>query len=441
MKTVIQKAKENKKVVITLGLVFFAALFYNALTPYTTDDFSYMLNFADGTRITNPLQIVPSLWDHYLTINGRVLPHVFVQFLLMFPKWVFNFVNAGVFVLLIWWILNIAEKKKFSSFMFIVVPVALWIYVPAYGQIFLWLTGSANYCWAFLISLLYMKFYIKLLQKPEQVLSDKGIAGLSLFSLFFGAYSEMVSFPVIFICFVIMCVTMYMERSIKRYWKYTIPIVTGAMGYLTLVFSPGAASRATGLSLGTIFKRFIDIFESYYTCTKPLLLMWGILLVIAIYFKVNKKAIVISVSFFMVNFIAMAMLPVASYVVARHYAIPVFYLIVANVVLLQEVRDKGTIGCLPYCIGAYLIVMSLWSLWEGTYDIYDVYRQNSEREAYIYEQVASGEEVITVTMIRPLTKYSCKYDLKDIGIEESSEWPNPEIAKYYGLKMIYGVEP
>lgn len=441
MKPVILKTKENKKVAITLGIMFLVALFYNALTPYTTDDFSYMLNFVDGSRITNPFQIIPSLWDHYLHINGRILPHVFVQFLLIFPKWVFNLVNAGAFVLLIYLMLNIVEKKKFSSFMFIAVAIAFWIYVPAYGQIFLWLTGSANYSWAFLISLLYMKYYINLLLKPEQALDNKGIVGLSVFSFFFGAYSEMVSFPVIFICFLLMCVTMYLERSVKRYWKYVIPIVTGAIGYLTLVLCPGAAARGTGLTLGILFKRFIDIFLSYYTCSKPLLIMWAVLLALAIYFKANKKAIIVSISFFMINFISMAMLPVGKYVVSRHYAVAIFYLIVANVVLLQEIRDKGTIGCIPYCIGAYLIIMSLWSLWEGTYDIYNVYRLNAEREAYIYEQVENGETETTVTMIRPLTKYSCKYDLSDIGPVGASDWPNPEIAKYYGLKMIYGVEP
>ena len=441
MKNVIQVVKENKKAGITLSVMFCIALLYNIFTPYTTDDFSYMLSFADGARITNPLQIFGSLWDHYLTINGRILPHFFVQFLLIFPKWVFNILNAGLFVYLIWLVLSIVEEKKFSMLMFVAVVLAFWIYVPAYGQIFLWLTGSANYFWAFLISLLYMRCYINLMQKPEHCLDNKGIAILSLFSLFFGAYSEMVSFPVIFICFIMMCVTMWQEHNIKKYWKYCIPIMTGAIGYLTLVLSPGAASRDKEITLGRIFKNLIDIFESYYTCVKPLLVIWAVFLMIAVYFKISKKAIIISVCFFMINIISMAMLSVASYVVSRHYAVPVFYLLVAITVLMQEVRDKGSVGCVPYCICAYLVVMSLWSLWEGTYDIYDVYRQNTQREAYIYEQVANGEEVVTVTMIRPLTKYSCKYELSDIGPVEASIWPNPEIARYYGLKMIYGVEP
>ena len=433
--------KQNKKVWILLGGMFFVAFLYNMFTPYTTDDFCYMLNFANGTRITNPLQIFESLWDHYLTIHGRIMPHFLIQLILMFPKWVFNFFNAGVFVALIWLMLGLGGKKKCSVLIFLAVAVGLWIYTPAYGQIFLWLTGSINYCWAFFFSLLYMKVYIKLYQMPEKRMTTKKLIGFSIASLFFGAYSELISFPVVFLCFVLVCLVMFEKKSIKKYWTYVIPVITAAMGYLTMLLSPAESSRQAELSLGFIFKNFIQIFESYYTCAKPLLFMWAILLTIAIYMKAEKKVLVISGSCFAISLISMSMLSIAGYVVSRHFAIPIFYLITAVVVIMQEIRDKGTIGCVPYCICAYLLVAGIWSLWEGTYDIYDVYRQNTSREAYLYEQVEKGEEVVTVTMIRPLTKYSCKYELSDIGPVERSDWPNPEIAKYYGLKMIYGVEP
>ncbi len=441
MKQAIQGIKQDRKVVITVCIMFLTAFLYNAFTPYTTDDYCYMLNFANGSRITNPLQIFESLWDHYLTIHGRILPHFFVQLILMLPKWVFNIINAFVFTAIIWMMLEIGGKKKFSIVMFAAAAIGFWIYVPAYGQIFLWLTGSINYSWAFLFSLIYMKFYINLYQKPDKRLSKKGIFWLSFYSLFFGAYSELVSFPVVFICFILVCLVMLEKRSVKKYWQYCIPMVTGAIGYLTMLLSPAESSRQAEFSIGAIFKSLIDIFESYYTCAKPLLFAWAILLAVAVYIKADKKVMVVSGCFLLISLISMSMLSIASYVVSRHYAIPVFYLLVAVTVLMQEIRDKGSVGCIPYCICAYLIVASLWSLWEGTYDIYDVYRQNTQREAYLYEQAANGEEVVTVTMIRPLTKYSCKYDLSDIGPVEASAWPNPEIAKYYGLKMIYGVEP
>lgn len=440
MQKIVQKINKNKKNVIAIVAMFFVALFYNSMSPYTTDDFAYMLDFSNGERISNLFQIFGSLWSHYLGIHGRILPHFFAQLLLMFPKWIFNIINAAVFVWLICLVLQAGEKKKFNLLLFVAIPIAFWIYIPAYGQIFLWMTGSINYCWAYVFSLIYIRYYIDLYKNSTQVLDNKKICGLSLFGLFFGAYSELISFPTVFVSFIFACLVMLEKRKIKNYWKYCIPIVTSAIGYLTMVFSPAEATRQGELSLGGVFKNFIDVFETYYQCAGKLLIVWAVLMVIAIYFKVNKKVVVISVSFFVINLMSMSMLSVASYVVARHYAIPLFYLLVAIVVLMQSIRGKNQIECFTYCICVYVIAASVWSLWEGTFDIYDVNRKNAEREAYIYEQVESGTEILTVPIIKPLTKYSCKYDLMDIRTDDADPWPNSEIAKYYGLKKIYGTE-
>jgi len=172
------------------------------------------------------------------------------------------------------------------------------------------------------------------------------------------------------------------------------------------------------------------------------LVIWAVLLVIVVYFRIDKKAVIVSVSFFVINLISMAMLSVASYVVSRHYAIPIFYLMTAIVVLMQALRERGQVECVVYCICAYVIMTSVWSLWEGTYDIYDVNRRQQQRDAYIQEQVASGDDgVLTLPTIQPLTKYSCKYDLMDLRTDDSEPWPNAAIAKYYGLDKIYGEKP
>lgn len=431
--------EKNKKAIVTISITFVVALIYNMLSPYTTDDYAYMYSFADSVRIVNPLQIFSSLWSHYLTIHGRILPHFFVQFFMIFPKWVFNIVNAAVFVSLIGLMMSVYGKKKFSATLFLTIPIVFWVYTPAYGQIYLWMTGSMNYCWAYLFSLIYIKFYIDLYCKPKQMLGNKALAGLALYSLFFGAYSELVSFPVIFICFILVCLVMVEEKSILKYWKYCIPMVTGAIGYLTMLLSPAESTRGAELSVGLIFKRLIDVFEIYYQCAYQLLIIWAVLLVIVVYFKMDKKAAIVSVLFFFISLISMAMLSVASYVVARHYAIPIFYLIAAIVVLIQTLRGHDRIECIVYCICAYVIMTSLWSLWEGTYDIYDVNRRHRQREEYIQEQIASGnDDVLTLPTIQPLTKYSCKYDLMDLRTDDTESWPNAAIAKYYGLNKIYG---
>ena len=431
--------KENKSVAAVMGIMFGIALIYNTLSPYTTDDYTYMYSFYDKARITNPLQIFSSLWSHYLTINGRILPHVFVQFFAMFPKWVFNIVNAVAYVSLIYMVLQIACEKKINALMFAALPVAFWQFVPAYGCIFLWMTGSANYFWGYLFSLIYMKVYVDLYRNPNKIFTRKGMTIFSIASLLFGAYSEMISFPVVFACFILLCITMYEEKNIKKYWSYVIPVVTAACGYLTMVFCPAEVTVKEGLTLGYLFKNLIDIFETYYLCVRELLIIWAILLVIAIWFKADRKLQIISGCFLGISVISMMMLSVARYVVARHYATPVFFLITAIVVLMQSLRGRGHSECVVYCICAYIMAANIWSLWDGTYDIYDVYRKSQARDSYIYEQVENGNnDTLTVPVIVPLTKYSCKYELMDLRMDDADQWPNAEIAKYYGLKKIYG---
>lgn len=439
MQRLIRFGKENKQFVAGTTLVFILALVYNTLSPYTTDDYAYMYSAVTGERITNIFQIFPSLWDDYMNIHGRIVPHFFLQLFLIGPKWIFNIVNAAMQALLIWLMMRISGSKQYNSLLFwLAIPVALWAFIPAYGQVFFWMSGIVNYSWCYVFALLYMNFYVKLYRNPEKVMGNKKIAILCVYGLFFGAYSELVSFPAVFVSFVILGIVMYKEHAIKKYWKYVIPVVTAAMGYLTMVLSPAQSSRQGEMVLGTILKKLIDVFEEYYLCSEKLLVVWAVLLVLAVCFVADKKKIVISVALLVVSIISIAMLSVASYAVARHYANGLFFLLTAIVVLMQALCEKGNVKCVSYCICAYVIVSNLWSMWEGTYDIYSVYKQQMVREAYIYEQ--RDADVVYVPLITTSTKYSCKYDLLDMQVNDIEPWPNTAIAKYYGVKEIYGIK-
>lgn len=442
MEKIKKAVKAEKGTLVVIGLLFFVAFVYNTLSPYSTDDYAYMYSAVTGERITNIFQIIPSLWDDYLKINGRVAPHFLLQLFLIGPKWIFNLVNAGMYVIMIWLMLNMIECKRANHpFLWLAAGMALWTFVPAYGQVFLWMSGTANYGWCYVFSFIYLKFYISLYFKPEHTMGKKALTGLCIYSFFFGMYSELLSFPVVFISFIFLCLIMYERKEIKKYIGYAIPTVTAAAGYLTMLLSPAAHANHKGeLGLGIVFKRLIDVFETYYYLAEILLIIWAVLLVIAVCYSVDKKKIVVSIALFAVNIIAMAMLSVASYAVGRHYANCVVFLITAILVLMQALRDKGKISCVSYCICAYVLVTGIWGLWEGTYDIYSVYRQNIEREAYIFEQRDStnGEVVVYVPLITSATKYSCKYDLIDMQTTDVEPWPNTAIAKYYGIKEIYG---
>lgn len=442
MQKVIGEINAKKLQFVIIGLTFWIAFLYNMLSPYATDDYAYMFSAVTGDRITGILQILPSLWDDYLHIHGRIVPHFFLQLFMIGPKWIFNLANAGVFTYMIWLVLTIGEKKgKFNFLLWLAVLIALWSYLPAYGQVFLWMSGSVNYCWAFVFALLFIRFYIRLYQNPDEIINAKQMAGLCIYGLFFGAYSELVSFPTVFTGFVLLCLVMYEKHSIKYYWQYLLPIVFAAAGYLTMLLSPAQQSRqADDVSVGAVIKRFISVFEVYYDAFDTLLITWAVLLAISVCYKINKKQLIISVSFMLISILSMSLLSVTSYTASRHYAINAFFIITAIVVLMKAGLEKDSVRCTAYCICAYVIMSNIWCLWEGTYDIYSVYQQQNQREVYIYSEKNSGNDgVLYVPMITSETKYSCKYDLIDLQTDSTYAWPNSAIAKYYGIQEIYGI--
>ena len=59
-------------------------------------------------------------------------------------------------------------------------------------------------------------------------------------------------------------------------------------------------------------------------------------------------------------------------------------------------------------------------------------------EHYIIEQAEKGIEEITIPDIMSSTDYSAVHNLKYIDKTKFDNWPNRTMAKYYGMKRIFG---
>lgn len=430
---------------ISFSILFLTAFLFNYWTPYAADDYSYMYNLGNGERITSIFQIFPSLAVHYMQYgNGRIVSHFFVMLFLMVPKIIFDVLNAFLFVFFIAFVLRItAGKKSFSILLLFAVPTLFWLYMPAYGQIFLWLDGSINYMWSYLFALIFLSVYITLLRGKSLLKQTWKLILFCVFTLLFGNYSENVSFSVIFTGFILLCITMYGQKSFRKLFIYVLPIVCGALGYLILLLSPsGSAKFSENLSLPLIFKNAVEIFTEYYnTCRIPLIFFF-VLLGIALYYKLDKKEILIALAFLFISVIASGMLVIASYLPERSLANGIVFLIIGIVQLLQLLRSNTRLECVSLCVCIYLIVGSLMSYWEGSYDIYRVHKEQAVRDTTIESAVSAGDTVIGVPIITSTTKYCCKYGLLDMNGEDSDDpFPNAYIAKYYGLDKIYVIYP
>ena len=156
----------------------------------------------------------------------------------------------------------------------------------------------------------------------------------------------------------------------------------------------------------------------------------------------NKTEILIALSFFFISVISSGMLMIASYLPERSLANGIVFLLIGIVQLLQLLRGHVRLECISLCVCIYLLVSSLMSYWEGSYDIYRVHKEQAVRDAAIENSVNSGSMTIGVPIITSTTKYSCKYGLLDLNGKDADEpFPNVYIAKYYGLDKIYVIYP
>lgn len=443
---------KNKKQIICIAILFVYVLMLNFLTPYVADDFQYMFSFKTGERITSLWQIFPSLYYHYLNDIGRIVPHFLAQVFLMGPKWIFNLVNAVCFVLLIYiMITSTSMTKNFSAILWFMVPILFWQFVPCFGQVFLWEDGCFNYLWSFTFAAVYLIPYLRLFLKREQgwlcrVQKNERVWKICfcIFTFFYGNYSENVSFSTIFVSFIMLLFVMIEEKSVRKYSFYIIPVFCGALGYLIMLFSPGEATHMGSKGLGSTIKAMIDVFEKFYAGQKTLLILWAVLMVIAIYCRISQKCVILSALFLLISVINVLLIGFGSYYAERSLAAGTVFLIWAIVVLMQALRQGRVINgvpteCIVYVVGIYFIAGSLLNIWNGSYDIYETNRRNSEREAYIMEQVENGVKELTVAQIEPATTYCAKYGVADIFTkEQNATWLNKAIAEYYGLEMIYG---
>ena len=149
--------------------IFLLMLLGNVLTPYAVDDWAYMHSFATGERLTRFGEIFPSMAAHAQTMNGRLFAHFWAQLFLLLPKAVFNIVNALIFTALIALLARLTQpESERDNLILLMIFCAVWVFVPAFGQVFFWLDGACNYGWGCVIGFAFLAPYIRLLDRDAK---------------------------------------------------------------------------------------------------------------------------------------------------------------------------------------------------------------------------------------------------------------------------------
>ena len=417
--------------------LFIIMLVLTALTPLGHDDYSYSFSFYDDTRIRSVTQIVPSMIAHRQLLNGRVIPHAMVQFFLMLPKSIFNVVNAVNSALLCYLLSRfLVSDTKQKTVALACGAMALWAFMPGFGDNCLWLDGAINYPWGYCFYLLFlMPFVVDYLSIKERQ-SKAAINILHLLIAFVaGAYSENASLVVILIACCLMLLLWNRDRRFPR--RYVAGIVMALIGWGFLMSAPSTSTRSSAMELSAIGNNLARIISLTEEKLLWLFLLVMVLLIYVVHYGGRKQIIILASLFVMGSLVSLLCFAFAAYFIFRHFCCTVFLLVFAIVILVDEllrINQTGIVKVLSGCLAVYFAFQ--FSL--GALDIVVCQHKAQLREQTIISAIAEGKHAVTVENFIPMTGYSLRFHLSE---DNSREWPNIAVGSYYGIEEVYGVDP
>ena len=407
--------------------VFLLMLVFSFLTPLVADDYSYCFSWVDSGRITSPLQIPASMASHRQLTNGRVVAHGLVQLILLAPKMLFNVLNACSAVLLLWLISRYYAERTPRQRLLLTLTGALLLFnwMPAFGQVALWLDGSINYSWGIVLFLLFLRPYAAAWLGREQKRSLPRDLGFLLLAVLVGAA----------FCLWLGCLL----REKKLRWRPLAGLALGGAGYLFLMTAPATSGRGAGLDFSALSKNFKYITEQTREELLPLYLLFALALALCMLLGAERKKLVLAGILFLAGLGSLASFIFARYFVPRHFCFTVYFTVLACLILLSELLEKGR-PVFPALAAAALSVLFVFNLAQGGLDIAVTYKHFREREAAIQEALDAGEREVRLPVYESATAYSAPHQLLDLSTQ-AHDWPNCSLEDYYGIESIYGVLP
>ena len=241
--TVKQSLNAERIILVLTGV---AMLLLNLMTFVCSDDYPYSFYLdSDGVidtsrRVCSMADVIQSQYHHYFFANGRILANGLVQwFMSLDCRAVFGVCNALVFMGYVYLVQMVSGRRGWTYTL--LVFVLLLALLRAFGEVFLWMSGSLNYLWAGLLNMA----FLLLLQRKKIPLVAIPLA------LVAGWWQESFSVSVS----VALCIGMAYGWWKKRSWDTMTLLVCAAYiaGTLLLVLAPGTIDRVeregAGMSL------------------------------------------------------------------------------------------------------------------------------------------------------------------------------------------------
>ena len=417
---------------------FIGMLVFNFMTPMSADDFAHYYSIDGAGHIDSPALILSNLSYLRQNVNGRVFSHFLVYLMQIPPRAVFRVVNAAVLPLLLWLMSRfLKDRARAGALWFTAGAFLLWIFAPAFGETFLWLTGSCNYGWGLLLFLLLLRpFYAR------AVCGDDGIRGIGMIPLCLlaflgGAYSESGGIALLCAEFGFLVMTLLWEKRCPG--KELLLFLLGCAGFLFLLQAPATMATRTGdLSLHGLAVGMKSVVGWLRQNILWLYLLYALLFALLLVRGGDRRVLSGSLILVASGLVSGLALAAASNIPARSFFALGCFTVLACLILLAELND-GEDRTLKAALAAALTVVFLFDFASGAGDILSLFLQGRSRASQIRAAHENGETVITLREYAVSTKYG---EVADEGLQEDPDyWYNNLLAVYYGFDRVVGEVP
>ena len=436
MKNIYSLNKNRIIFICILAAVFCLMLILNSFTLYCCDDYEYKYSFATGERISSLKDIIPSMKAHAYTMNGRLFAHSLVQLFDMLPKAVFNVANSAMFTLLIFMIFRLTYSKTVNCLLLVSAFCMIWLFTPAFGQVFLWLDGSVNYLWGAVFCLSFLSIYIRAFLYGKYIQKKFLKPLLFVYAFFVGGYLENTAVATI-VCAALLCLLCIFYRKDKIHFEYLIAIGCLIAGMLFMITRPGEAYKGAAS-----FDRYYLNVEYILNICKLLFVPFlsyicmNILAAFSAKGNMDIKRILLAFVLF-IGSVCANFVMIFSRVYPERCALIVAVLLITANIIMFSLTVKTEYKAFAACAAAALIIVSAYSGIYGCKDVVRTYEIMKANEK-ILSEAHGTEETIVIPVVHAETKYSSSSGLVYLGEDSASDWPNMFVARYYDLGGVIG---
>ena len=289
--------KNNKFVLLFLVVFYLILVFCHFQTFVINDDLPYSLFYRADNRITNISGIISNQLFDYSHISPRVFIHFIVQFLLIFDKNMWSFINPLIIILIIIsmsYLVKIITKTKVKNIYLVLLSIISFLLLYSFKDLIYWVAGSVNYVWVFLFLILFIIYYLKIGFTSRPILTF-------LICLCGSMLCETTGIFILIMIIADFIIKIFTEKEIKNYLlKYLFLLVGVIGGLLFILLSPSVIGRMAGddtwstlslidkvlMSIPTISDNLFNVFNIYNLY--PSLLIISIIYVL---FKISRKKV------------------------------------------------------------------------------------------------------------------------------------------------------